>query len=126
MMKKKALTIIISIILAFAFTLTGCSDGKDMSPDVSKSVAGIEYYHYDTKDFNKMCDELEELAAGSDAKAVLDRYDKLYDEYTELETLYAVIYVMYSTDVKTFIGRIVEKVKSPKRDLTGENSPSSK
>ena len=98
MMKKKALTIIISIILAFAFTLTGCSDGKDMSPDVSKSVAGIEYYHYDTKDFNKMCDELEELAAGSDAKAVLDRYDKLYDEYTELETLYAVIYVMYSTD----------------------------
>ena len=97
-MKKKLLTIIISVILAFAFTMTGCGEGKDMSADVSDSVAGIEYYHYDTKDFNRMCDELEALADGDNTRAVIKKYDKLYDKYVELETLYAVIYVQYSTD----------------------------
>lgn len=96
---NKLTAIILSLILAFAFTLTGCGDGKSMSSDVSESVAGVEYYHYDTKAFNKMCDELEVLAAGDNAGAVISKYDKLYDEYAELETLYAVIYVMYSTDV---------------------------
>lgn len=96
---NKLTAIILSLILAFAFTLTGCGDGKSMSAEVSESVAGVEYYHYDAKAFNEMCDELEVLAAGDNAKAVISKYDKLYDEYVELETLYAVIYVMYSTDV---------------------------
>ena len=34
--------------------------------------------------------------------------------------------VIYSIDVKTLIGKIVENVKRPKRDLIGENSSSSK
>ena len=96
---EKLTAILLSLVMAFAFTLTGCSDGKDMSTDVSKSVAGVEYYHYDPADFNAMCGELEELAAGNDADAVISKYDKLYDECMELDTLYAVIYIMYSTDV---------------------------
>ena len=96
---NKLTAIILSVTLAFAFVFTGCDNGKNQSADVSKSVAGIEYYHYDTKDFNKMCDELEELAAGDDADAVIKKYDKLYDECIELETLYSVIYIQYSTNV---------------------------
>ena len=96
---EKLTAILLSLVIAFAFTLTGCGNGKDMSADVSKSVAGVEYYHYDAADFNAMCDELEELAATDDADAVIKKYDKLYGECVELETLYAVIYVMYSTDV---------------------------
>jgi hypothetical protein len=34
--------------------------------------------------------------------------------------------VIYSIDVYTLIGSIVENVKRPNRDLTGENSSSSK
>lgn len=97
---KKTTAILLSIVVAFAFVLTGCGDGKDMSADVSQSVAGIEYYHYDTAEFNRLCDELETLAAGDNADKVIKQYDMLYDECVELETLYAVIYVMYSTDVK--------------------------
>ena len=95
----------LSLILAFAlaltgtFALTGCGDKKNPSADVSKGIAGIEYYHYDPADFKSMCNELEELAAGNDAAAVISQYDKLYEEYLELDTLYSVIYVMYSTDV---------------------------
>ena len=96
---SKLTALLLSLILAFAFTLTGCGDGKDMSADVSDGVTGIEYYHYDVKPFNKMCDELEALADGDDADAVIRKYDRLYDECVELETLYAVIYIMYSTDV---------------------------
>ena len=99
MKMNKLIAIILSITLAFAFVFTGCDNGKNKSADVSEGVAGIEYYHYDPKDFNKMCDDLEELAAGENAAAVIKKYDKLYDECVELETLYAVIYVMYSTDV---------------------------
>ena len=99
-MNRRSLTaLLLSVILAFAFTLTGCGDESATSADVSENVAGIEYYHYDAKNFNSMCDKLEELAAGDDADAVLAKYDKLYQEYAELDTLYAVIYVMYSTDV---------------------------
>lgn len=96
---EKLTAILLSLVMVFAFTLTGCGDGKDMSADVSEGVAGVEYYHYDTKDFYAMCDELEQLAEENDADKVLRKYDKLYDECVELETLYAVIYVMYSTDV---------------------------
>ena len=96
---KKTTAVLLSIVVAFAFALTGCGDGKNMSADVSESVAGIEYYHYDPADFNSMCDELETLAAGENADKVIKKYDKLYDECVELETLYSVIYVMYSTDV---------------------------
>ncbi|MGX8774696.1 MAG: hypothetical protein ACSW8G_06540, partial [Bacillota bacterium] len=100
MMKmNKLIAILISFTLAFAFVFTGCDKGKNKSADVSESVAGVEYYHYDVKDFKAMCGELEELAAGDDADAVIAKYDELYDEIVELDTLYAVIYVMYSTDV---------------------------
>ena len=95
----KLTAILLSLVIAFAFTLTGCDDGKDQSADASESVAGIEYYHYDTTDFYRLCDELEALAAGDNADKVIKQYDKLYGECIELETLYAVIYVMYSTDV---------------------------
>ena len=97
---EKLTAILLSLVIAFAFTLTGCDDGKDLSADVSKSVAGVEYYHYDAKDFYAMCDELEELASTDDTDKTIKLYDKLYGEITELETLYAVVYVMYSTNVK--------------------------
>ena len=102
MMKKRTETItalLLSLVIAFAFTLTGCGGDKNTSADVSESVAGISYYHYDPADFNSMCDELEKLASETDAGAVISKYDKLYEECLELETLYSVIYVMYSTDV---------------------------
>ena len=99
--QKKLAAVLLSILIAFAFTLSGCGEKSEesISADVSQGVAGVEYYHYDTSDFNDMCDELEELAAGDDADAVIDLYDKLYSECEKLETLYSVIYVMYSTDV---------------------------
>ena len=96
---KKITAILLSIMIAFAFTLTGCGEEAPVGADVSKNVAGVEYYHYDPADFNTLCDKLEELAAGDDAEAVIETYDKLYGECEELETLYSVIYVMYSTDV---------------------------
>ena len=73
MMKKckKTTAVLLSIVVAFAFALTGCGEGKNMSADVSESVAGIEYYHYDPADFNSMCDELETLAAGKNADKVI-------------------------------------------------------
>ncbi len=96
---KKITAILLSIMIAFAFTLTGCGEEEPIGADITKNVAGVEYYHYNPADFNAMCDELEELAAGDDAKAVIETYDKLYAECEELDTLYSVIYVMYSTDV---------------------------
>jgi len=47
---RKAKTLL-SLILAFAlaltgtFALTGCSEKKNPSADVSKGIAGVEYYH---------------------------------------------------------------------------------
>ncbi len=99
-LRLRITAILLSVMVAFAFSLTGCGEEAPESADVSENVAGVEYYHYDAKAFNTMCDELEELAAGKNADAVIKRYDKLYSEIRELETLYAVIYVMYSTDVK--------------------------
>ena len=96
---KTITAVLLSLVIAFAFTLTGCGEEKNLSADVSENVAGISYYHYDPSDFKSMCDELEELATGNDADAVINKYDKLYEECLELDTLYSVIYVMYSTDV---------------------------
>ena len=102
MIKKRFKTItavLLSLVIAFAFTLSGCGEEKNLSADVSETVAGVSYYHYDPSDFYTMCDALEELASGNDADAVISKYDKLYEECAELDTLYSVIYVMYSTDV---------------------------
>jgi len=89
------------LILAFAcaWALTGCGEKEPVAADPSKSVAGIEYYHYDTADFYKGCDQLEKLAADGSADKAIKKYDELYADIEELDTLYSVIYVMYSTDV---------------------------
>ena len=96
-------TILISAVLflafACAFALTGCGEKEPVAADPSKSVAGVEYYHYDTADFYKSCDQLEKLAAKGDADKAIKKYDELYADIEELDTLYSVIYVMYSTDV---------------------------
>lgn len=89
------------LILAFAcaWVLTGCGEKEPVAADPSKSVAGIEYYHYDTADFYEGCDQLEKLAADGSADKAIKKYDELYADIEELDTLYSVIYVMYSTDV---------------------------
>ena len=95
--------IIVSMAIAAAFAcvfaFTGCGEKEPAGGDVSKGVAGVEYYHYDTTDFYKGCDALEKLAADGNTDKTLKKYDELYAEIEELDTLYAVIYVMYSTDV---------------------------
>ena len=68
---KTITAVLLSLVIAFAFTLTGCGEEKNLSADVSENVAGISYYHYDPSDFKSMCDELEELATGNDADAVI-------------------------------------------------------
>ena len=97
--KKWRVAFVFVIAAAFLFTLTGCGDKEPVGADVSQGVAGVEYYHYDTADFYKGCDALEKLAADGDADKAIKKYDELYADIEELDTLYAVIYVMYSTDV---------------------------
>ena len=98
---RRIILISAALLLAFAcaFTITGCGDKEPADADVSKSVAGVEYYHYDTAEFYKGCDALEKLAADGNADKAIKKYDELYADIEELDTLYAVIYVMYSTDV---------------------------
>ena len=96
-------TVLFALASVFAFAcmfgFTGCGDKEPAGADVSKGVAGVEYYHYDTADFYKGCDALEKLAADGDADKAIKKYDELYADIEELDTLYAVVYVMYSTDV---------------------------
>ena len=98
---RRTILISAALLLAFActFAFTGCGDKKPADADVSKSVAGVEYYHYDTADFYKGCDKLEKMAADGNTDKAIKKYDELYADIEELDTLYAVIYVMYSTDV---------------------------
>ena len=98
---RRTILITVAMVVAFAcaFALTGCGEKEPVSADPSKSVAGVEYYHYDTTDFYKDCDTLEKLAAKGDADKAIKKYDELYADIEELDTLYAVIYVLYSTDV---------------------------
>lgn len=100
---RRALLLTTAFVLAFVMTgaLSGCGQkGKEPAgADVSKSVAGIEYYHYDTADFYKGCDQLGQLAADGKTDEAIRKYDALYKDMEEMDTLYAVIYVMYSTDV---------------------------
>ena len=98
---RRTILISAALLLAFAcaFAFTGCGDKQPADADVSKSVAGVEYYHYDTADFYKGCDKLEKLAADGNTDKAIKKYDELYADIEELDTLYAVIYVMYSTDV---------------------------
>lgn len=98
--RRRVLTAaVLGLAFACVFAFAGCGDQAPAGADVSKDVAGIEYYHYDTAGFYKGCDALEKLAAEGDAEKAIQQYDKLYTDIEELDTLYAVIYVMYSTDV---------------------------
>lgn len=90
---------VLAVAFAFAAAFTGCGEKEPVGADVSQGVAGVEYYHFDTTDFYKECDALETLAAGGDADKIINKYDALYKDVEELETLYSVIYIMYSTDV---------------------------
>ena len=54
---NKITAILLSIMIAFAFTLTGCGEEEPIGAKKTKNVAGIEYYHYDPADFNSMCDD---------------------------------------------------------------------
>jgi len=96
--QKKLLCILTALAAAFAFTLSGCGE-EPSGTDVTKGVAGIEYEHCDTSGFDKECAELEALAQTEDADQVISKYDALYAECEKLETMYSVVYVMYSTDV---------------------------
>ena len=99
---KKLFSILLCVAVIFAFTACG-DDSNDAA------VAGIEYHHYNTTNFNEKCDELKKLAesdasgntVSGDARGdkVITIYDKLYSEYKEMDTLYSVIYVKYSTDI---------------------------
>ena len=133
---KKLLSIILCMVVIFAFT--SCNSNSNGNSNVD-TVAGIEYYHYNTTDFNDKCDRLKELIDGKDATSdsadnvadssadnvadssadnvagssadnvadssagdsdkILKLYDTLYGECEEIDTLYAVAYVQYSTDV---------------------------
>ena len=85
---KRIISILMCLVFAFAFF--GCGN------EVPESIAGVEYYHYEPADFNKDCKELEKLASGDNEQKVLKLYDKLYDECMELDSLYAVSYVIHS------------------------------
>ncbi|MDO4175966.1 MAG: hypothetical protein Q4D99_00615 [Bacillota bacterium] len=87
---KRIISILMCLVFAFAFF--GCGN------EVPESIAGVEYYHYEPADFNKDCKELEKLASGDNEQKVLKLYDKLYDECMELDSLYAVSYVIHSID----------------------------
>lgn len=89
---RKILALLITLVMLLSFA--GCgSDGAD------GTVAGVDYYHYETDDFNNKCDRLEKLAATDRADSLLKLYDSLYRECIEISSLYSVIYVKYSTDV---------------------------
>ncbi len=57
------------------------------------------YVHYDPALFYDGTDRLTGLAAGDDAGAVTELYDKLYGEYELAATYAAVAYIRYSEDV---------------------------
>ena len=59
-------------------------------------VAGVKYHHIETASFEDKCDQ---LAKASDADTMISLYDELYAECEEMETQYAVAYVLYSNDM---------------------------
>lgn len=88
---KKIPVLLISIMLILCFT--GCDlSSKD-------EVAGVEYYHYETKDFDRMADKLDKIATGQNSKQIIELYDKLYDECVEIDSLYGVIYIKYASNI---------------------------
>lgn len=89
---KKFLAFALSLLMLLSFA--GCgADGAE------GAVGGVDYYHYETVDFNKKCDRLEELASTDRKDDILELYDSLYEECLEIDSLYAVIYIKYSTNV---------------------------
>lgn len=72
-----------------------------IQPDKSAAPAGRlpVYGDYDDSAFYDMCRELEELAAGHDAQAVCQQYDRLYEEFLLVDTRSTVAYLNYSANV---------------------------
>lgn len=61
--------------------------------------AEMDYEHYDPTLFYAGIDELYALADAGDIDAVLAQYDRLYNEFSYIDTLGAIAYIRYSTDV---------------------------
>ena len=61
--------------------------------------ADMDYEHYDTTLFYVGLDELYTLADAGDTEGVLDMYDRLYTEFSYIDTLAAIANAHYSTDI---------------------------
>ncbi|MGN0701619.1 MAG: hypothetical protein ACI4KL_00335 [Lentihominibacter sp.] len=89
---RKTIALLLALVMLLSFAGCGANGAEG-------TVAGVEYYHYETDDFNRKCDKLEKLAETDRSDSVLKLYDSLYEECVEISSLYSVIYVKYSTDV---------------------------
>ena len=70
------------------------------SIEVPSNQSVPEYIEdYDTTTFYALCEELEELAEGSDEDAVLSAYDELYAEYLKIYDNDIAAYMEYCMDV---------------------------
>lgn len=61
--------------------------------------ADIEYIHYDPAGFYGDVDRLAALASGSDSQAVIELYDRLYEQFARIDTLSAIAYIQTSRDL---------------------------
>lgn len=68
-------------------------------PEVTGVFTLMEYYDYDDTEFMADCETLEELAQGSDAEAVLEMYEKLFEQLNLLDSLYSTAETYGNIDV---------------------------
>lgn len=72
---------------------------KRVRSSESADLSCPEYYDYDPALFYELCDGLEELARQGEEEAVVEQYDRLYEEFLLVDTLSTVAYLDYCADV---------------------------
>lgn len=77
----------------------GLTKGPGQSSAAAETAGRPVYYDYDPDEFYELCEELCDLAEGRDAQAVIDGYDRLYEEFLIIDSLSSEAYLVYCADV---------------------------
>ena len=86
-------------ILSFLLAVLLFIGGTSASAAQPVRWEDMEYVHYDASGFFADTETLSQLAAGSDAQAVTELYDRLYGQFAQIDAYNAVAYIHASADV---------------------------
>ena len=90
---------ILSLLLSLLIVLFPAAGVSAAAADSVPNWTDMEYAHYDPAGFYADVDTLTGLAAGADAQAVLELYDRLYEQFARIDTLSAIAYIHSSQDL---------------------------